>query len=43
MISKQDIIQKAKEFGFEDTGFTTAEPGQDAGFAAIQLKLIQTS
>lgn len=26
MISKEDIIQKAKEFGFEDTGFTTAEP-----------------
>jgi len=26
MISKQDIIQKAEELGFEDTGFTTAEP-----------------
>ncbi|RJP85933.1 MAG: epoxyqueuosine reductase [Desulfobacteraceae bacterium] len=26
MISKQAIIQKAREFGFEDTGFTTAEP-----------------
>jgi len=26
MISKEDIIQKAKELGFEDTGFTTAEP-----------------
>ncbi len=26
MISKEAIIQKAREFGFEDTGFTTAEP-----------------
>jgi len=26
MISKEDIIQKSKKFGFEDIGFTTAEP-----------------
>ena len=26
MIAKEAIIQKAKEFGFEDAGFTTAEP-----------------
>ncbi len=26
MISREDVIQKSKEFGFEDVGFTTAEP-----------------
>ncbi|MBC2715988.1 MAG: epoxyqueuosine reductase [Desulfobacteraceae bacterium] len=26
MISKEEIILKSKEFGFEDVGFTTAEP-----------------
>ena len=26
MISKEDIIQKSKKLGFEDVGFTTAEP-----------------
>jgi epoxyqueuosine reductase len=26
MISKRSIIEKARELGFEDTGFTTAEP-----------------
>jgi len=26
MVSKQEIIEKSKEFGFEDVGFTTADP-----------------
>jgi epoxyqueuosine reductase QueG len=26
MISKYDIIKKSQEFGFEDVGFTTADP-----------------
>lgn len=26
MVSKEEIIEKSKEFGFEDVGFTTAEP-----------------
>lgn len=29
MISKKDIIAKAEELGFDDTGFTTAEPFPD--------------